>query len=328
MITRKLGAALAAGCTVIIRPSEFSSFSGLALAKLAQEAGFPPGTVNVVTSSFFNARFISRSLCTSPDVSVVSFTGSTRVGKLLLEQGVSTVKRLSLELGGNAPFIVFDSANIDEAVQGCIASKFRNTGQTCVCSNVIYAHSSVYDKFVEKLQSEMKKQLKVGNPLDEDTTIGPLVNSNAVEKVRLHIDNAVSMGAKVITGGKVIKGNFFEPTILTHISSDMVLCQEETFGPVAPIYRFENEEDVIKKANSNRVGLAGYFFSSNHDQIWRVARALQVGMVGVNTGIISCCEAPFGGVKESGLGREGSHFGTEEFTNVKYICIGSIKQST
>lgn len=328
MITRKLGAALAAGCTVVIRPAENSPYSGLAIAKLAQEAGFPPGVINVIPTSRFNAKFIGRTFCSSPKISVISFTGSTMVGKVLLEQGASSVKRVCLELGGNAPFIVFDSANIDDAVQGCMASKFRNTGQTCVCSNVIYVHSNVYDKFLQKLEAEMKNQLKIGDPLDVDTTIGPLVNSKAVQKVELHIENAVSKGAKVIIGGKVIKGNFFEPTILTNISSDMLLCQEETFGPVAPICRFENEKDVINKANSNRVGLAGYFYSSNHDQIWRVARALQVGMVGINTGIISCCEAPFGGIKESGLGREGSHMGIEEFTNVKYICIGSLKEPT
>lgn len=327
MITRKVAAALAAGCTVVVRPSEDSPFSGLALGKLAEEAGIPPGVINIITSSRIEAAFIGKAFCESPDLAAISFTGSTKVGKILLSNSAKTVKRVCLELGGNAPFIVFESANISDAIQGCIASKFRNTGQTCVSSNVIYVHSSIHDEFVENLKQKMQEQIRLGDPLDPKTTAGPLVNSRAVEKVKRHVDDAVSKGAKIVIGGKVKEGNFFEPTILTGINRSMDLCGEETFGPVASIFKFDSEKDVIEKANNTRVGLAGYFYSNQHDQIWRVARALQVGMVGVNQGIISCCEAPFGGIKESGMGREGSHLGIEEFTNVKYICLGSLKNA-
>lgn len=325
MITRKLGAALACGCTTIIRPSEDSPFSALAIGKLAEEAGIPPGVVNVVPSRRQHSSMIAQTLCKSPDIGAISFTGSTGVGKLLLEWGSSTVKRICLELGGNAPFIVFNSADADRAVEGCIASKFRNTGQTCVCANRIYVQSGIHDEFVQKLAAAMAKQLKRGNTLEPGVTVGPLVNERAVEKVKAHVDDAVAKGGKLITGGKHLGGAHFEPTLITNVTSDMQLCHEETFGPLAGVVKFNNEEEVLEMANSVRVGLAGYFYSGDVAQIFRVARRLQVGMVGVNEGIISCCEAPFGGVKESGLGREGSHMGIDEFVNVKYICMGGMK---
>lgn len=324
MITRKLAAVLACGCTAVIRPAEDSPFSGLALGKLVEEAGFPPGVVNIITSSRDEASTIGSVLTQSPKIAAISFTGSTNVGKHLLASSASTVKRVCLELGGNAPFIVFDSADIPAAVQGCIASKFRNTGQTCVSANRIYVQSKVYQPFIDALSKEMSKSLVVGDPLDMATTVGPLVNSKGLDKVKAHVDDALAKGGKLIVGGKHIKGNFFEPTLIADISESMKICSEETFGPLAAIVPFETEQEVISKANSCRVGLAGYFYSSSLDQIVRVSKALQVGMVGVNAGIISCAEAPFGGVKESGLGREGSHLGIEEFTNVKYICMGSL----
>ncbi|RWS08040.1 hypothetical protein B4U79_07801 [Dinothrombium tinctorium] len=324
MITRKLAAALAAGCTVVIRPAEDSPFSGLALAKLADEVGFPSGVINVITSSRNNASAIGTTLCHSHDIRGISFTGSTAVGKLLLRESVSTVKRVSLELGGNAPFIVFNSADVSKAVDGCIASKFRNTGQTCVCANRIFVQSKIHDEFVEALVSKMSQELIIGSPTDESTTLGPLVNERAVEKVERHIKDATQKGAKIKTGGKHLKNCFFEPTVLTGAHQQMLLASEETFGPVAAIFKFDTEEEVIKMANAERNGLAGYFYSNDISQIWRVARHLEVGMIGVNEGIISSCEAPFGGVKESGLGREGSKFGIDEFINIKYVCIGNL----
>lgn len=323
MITRKLGAALAAGCTTVIRPSEDSPFSALAIAKIAEEAGLPPGVVNVIPSDRSLAPVIGQALCESPDISVVSFTGSTAVGKQLLSWGASTVKRICLELGGNAPFIVFDSADAEKAAVGCIASKFRNSGQTCVCANRIFVQKGIHDEFVAKLAAAMKKALKVGRPADPGTTVGPLVNSRAVDKVKAHVEDAVSKGAKLLIGGKLVDGNYFEPTLMTGVTPDMRMCHEETFGPIAGITVFDTEEQVLKMTNNVRVGLAGYFFSRDLSQVWRVARKLQVGMVGVNEGIISCCEAPFGGVKESGIGREGSQMGVDEFLNVKYICLST-----
>lgn len=325
MITRKLGAALAAGCTVVIRPSEDTPFSAIAVAKIAEEAGLPPGVVNVIPSDRQHAPVIGKQLAQSPDISVLSFTGSTVVGKQLLEWGASTVKRICLELGGNAPFIVFDSADAERAAEGCIASKFRNSGQTCVCANRIFVQKGIHDEFVAKLAVAMHKNLRVGRPLDPGVTIGPLVNERAVEKVIAHVDDAVAKGAKILVGGKRIDGNFFEPTLIDGIREGMRICQEETFGPVAGIHTFESEEQVLQLANSVRVGLAGYFYSRDVSQIMRVARKLQVGMVGVNDGIISCCEAPFGGVKESGMGREGSEMGVGEFLNIKYLCLGGMK---
>lgn len=324
MITRKLGAALAAGCTVVIRPAEDSPFSGLAIARIAEEAGIPPGVVNVIPSNRTAAPVIGKMVCESPDISVVTFTGSTAVGKQLLSWGASTVKRICLELGGNAPFIVFDSADAEKAAEGCIASKFRNTGQTCVCANRIFVQKGIHDEFVAKLATAISKNLRVGPPEQAGITVGPLVNERAVAKVKCHIEDALAKGGRLLVGGKQIDSNFYEPTLITGIKPDMLLCNEETFGPVAGIISFESEEEVIALANASRVGLAGYFYSREHSQIWRVARKLQVGMIGINDGIISCCEAPFGGVKESGLGREGSEMGMDEFLSVKYLCL-SIK---
>jgi succinate-semialdehyde dehydrogenase len=325
MVTRKLAAALAAGCTTIIRPSEDTPFSAIAIAKLAEEAGLPPGVVNVIPSDRSLAPVIGQKLCESPDVSVVSFTGSTIVGKQLLAWGASTVKRICLELGGNAPFIVFDSADADAAAAGCIASKFRNAGQTCVCANRIFVQKSIHDEFVAKLAVAMKKSLRVGRPQDAGVTVGPLVNNRAVHKVMQHVDDAVSKGAKILVGGKRIDDNYFEPTLIDGIKDDMRIMKEETFGPVAGIVTFDTEDQVLRMANATRVGLAGYFYSRDLSQVMRVSRRLKVGMIGVNDGIISCAEAPFGGVKESGLGREGSHHGVDEFLSIKYICMGGIK---
>lgn len=323
MITRKLGAALAAGCSVVIRPSEDTPFSAIAIAKLAEEAGIPPGVINVIPSNRAGAPIIGQLLSESPEISVLSFTGSTVVGKQLLSWGSSTVKRICLELGGNAPFIVFDSADAEKAAEGCIASKFRNTGQTCVCANRIFVQKGIHDEFVAKLASAMSKTLRVGPPEQAGITIGPLVNERAVAKVKNHIEDALAKGARLLVGGKQVDSNYYEPTLITGIKRDMLMCNEETFGPVAGIVSFDTEEEVISLANSTRVGLAGYFYSREHSQIWRVARKLQVGMIGINDGIISCCEAPFGGVKESGLGREGSEMGMDEFLSVKYICLST-----
>ena len=325
MITRKLAAALAAGCTAVIRPSEDTPFSGTALARIAEEAGIPAGVVNVVPSDRSLAPVVGQRLAESPDIAVLSFTGSTIVGKQLLSWGAGTVKRICLELGGNAPFIVFDSADADRAAEGCIASKFRNAGQTCVCANRIFVQKGIHDEFVTKLAVAMQKSLRVGRPQDPGVTIGPLVNERAVHKVMQHVDDAISKGAKLLVGGKRVDGNYFEPTLMDGIKEGMKMTKEETFGPVAGIWTFETEEEVIQLANSTRVGLAAYFFSRDLSQVMRVSRKLQVGMIGVNDGIISCCEAPFGGIKESGLGREGHHLGMEEFLNVKYTCIGGLK---
>lgn len=325
MITRKLGAALAAGCTCVIRPSEDTPFSALAIAKIAEEAGLPPGVINVVTSDRSAASVIGKTLAQSTVLSVLSFTGSTAVGKQLLEWGASSVKRICLELGGNAPFIVFDSADAQKAAEGCIASKFRNTGQTCVCANRIFVQKNILDQFVTQLALAMKKHLKVGPSLAPGTSIGPLVNGRALEKVKGHVEDAVSKGAKLLVGGKTIDGNFFEPTLLTGVKDDMKMCHDETFGPVAGIIPFETEGEVLERANSVCTGLAGYFYSRDPEQIWRVARKLQVGMIGINEGIISCPEAPFGGMKQSGLGREGSSLGIDEYINIKYLCLGGMK---
>ncbi|KAI1292296.1 Succinate-semialdehyde dehydrogenase, mitochondrial [Halotydeus destructor] len=325
MITRKLGAALASGCTAVIRPSEDSPFSALAIAKIAEEAGVPPGVINVIPSNREHAPAIGKLFCESPLIGAVSFTGSTAVGKLLLQWGSSTVKRISLELGGNAPFIVFDSADVDKAVEGCIGSKFRNTGQTCICVNRIFVQSGIHDKFVEKLVAAMANKLKTGNVLDTNVTLGPLVNERAAKKVASHVEDALSKGGKLVAGGKPGTGCYYEPTLITGVNDNMKLCAEETFGPLAGVIKFDCEDEVISQANSVRVGLAGYFYSSDISQVWRVARKLQVGMVGVNEVAISCPEAPFGGVKESGLGRESSHMGIEEFTNVKTITMGNIR---
>ena len=320
MITRKVGPALAAGCSVVLKPASETPFSALALAVLAEEAGVPKGVFNVVTGG---ARTIGAELTSNPIVRKLSFTGSTEVGRLLMRQCADTVKKLSLELGGNAPFIVFDDADLDAAVEGALLSKFRNSGQTCVCSNRIYAQAGVYDAFANKLAAAVDK-LKVGNGLDDGTQLGPLINDAAVAKVEEHIADAVGKGARLISGGKrhALGGTFFEPTILAGVTQQMLVAREETFGPLAPLIRFETEAEAIAMANDTEFGLAGYFYSRDIGRVWRVAEALECGIVGINTGLISTEVAPFGGVKQSGVGREGSRYGIEDYLEVKYLCLG------
>ncbi|HXH24426.1 MAG TPA: NADP-dependent succinate-semialdehyde dehydrogenase [Vicinamibacterales bacterium] len=322
MITRKAGPAIACGCTVVLKPASQTPFSALALAELGERAGLPKGVFNVVTGP---AAEIGAELTSNPIVRKVSFTGSTAVGKQLMQQSASTVKKISLELGGNAPFIVFDDADLDAAVEGAIASKYRNTGQTCVCVNRLYVQDAVYDAFAAKL-AEAVKRLKPGNGLEPGATQGPLIDDRAVAKVEEHIQDALSRGAKVIVGGKrhPLGGRFFEPTVLADVAPDALMAREETFGPVAPLFRFRTEEEAIALANNTEFGLAAYFYGRDIGRVWRVAEALESGMVGVNTGIISTEVAPFGGVKESGLGREGSKYGIEEFLEIKYLCLGGI----
>ena len=322
MITRKAGPAIAAGCTVVLKPASQTPFSALALAELAERAGLPKGVLNIVTGP---AEAIGGELTSNPDVRKLSFTGSTAVGKLLMAQCAGTVKKISLELGGNTPFIVFDDADLDAAVEGAIASKYRNTGQTCVCANRIYVQEPVYDAFAEKLSAAVAK-LKPAPGLEEGATQGPLIDDRAVDKVEEHIADALAKGATVVTGGKrhPLGGRFFQPTVLTGATSSMLVAQEETFGPVAPLFRFKTEDEAVAMANNTPFGLAAYFFGRDIGRVWRVAEALEAGMVGVNTGIISTEVAPFGGVKESGLGREGSKYGLEEFLEIKYVCLGGI----
>ena len=323
MITRKVTPALAAGCTAVVKPAEDTPLSALALAALAEEAGLPKGVLNIVTTT--NPAAVGEELTSNPLVRMVTFTGSTEVGKLLMGQAAKTVKRVGLELGGNAPFIVFDDADIDKAVAGAVASKYRNAGQTCVCANRIYVQAGVYDAFAEKLAAEVAK-MKVGDGTEPGVNQGPLINDAAVAKVEEHIADALGKGAKAILGGKrhAKGGTFFEPTILTGVTSDMQVAREETFGPVAPLFRFADEADVIAEANSTQYGLAAYFYARDIGRVWRVAEALEFGIVGVNEGVISTEVAPFGGVKESGLGREGSHHGIEEFIEMKYIMMGGL----
>ena len=325
MITRKAAPALAAGCTVVLRPAEDTPLSALALCQLAEEAGFPPGIFNVVTSDRDHAGPIGKVLCEHPMVTKISFTGSTAVGKILLSQSASTVKKVSLELGGNAPFIVFNSADVNKAVVGAMASKFRGSGQTCVCANRMLVQSGIYDKFVAALV-EATEKLQVGDGSQPTTTQGPLINSRAVDKVEALVTDAKSKGASVEVGGQrhSLGQNFYHPTVLTNISKSMRCAQEEIFGPVAPVMKFETEEEAIAIANDCRVGLAGYFFSGDVAQCWRVAEQLEVGMVGINEGLMSAVECPFGGVKESGLGKEGSKYGILDFTELKYLCFGGI----
>jgi len=322
MITRKCAPALAVGCPVIVKPASSTPFSALALAELAEQAGFPKGIFNVITG---DAKDIGTELTTNPLVRKLSFTGSTEIGKLLMRQCADTVKKVSLELGGNAPFIVFDDADLDAAVEGAIASKYRNTGQTCVCANRILVQEGVYNEFAGKL-AQVVGQLKVGDGLQGETQQGPLIDAAAVEKVEAHIQDAVSQGARIICGGQrhELGGTFFQPTILTDVTANMRIAQEETFGPVAPLFRFKTEAEAIALANDTPFGLASYFYSRDLGRVWRVAEALEYGMVGVNEGIISTEVAPFGGVKESGIGREGSKYGLEEFLEVKYVCMGGI----
>jgi len=323
MITRKVGPALAAGCTMVVKPAPETPLTALALAVIAERAGIPKGVLNIITG---DAVQIGNVLTADPRVRFVSFTGSTEVGKILMRQSASTVKKLGLELGGNAPFIVFDDADLDKAVEGAMISKFRNMGQTCVCANRLYVQSGIYDAFVEKITAAVRK-LKVGGGLEPDVTQGPLINQAAVEKVESHIADAVSKGAEVALGGKrhALGGTFFEPTVLTGVTADMQITNEETFGPVAPIYRFESEAEVIALANAPLSGLAAYFFGRDIGRVWRVAEALEYGMVGVNSGLISNEVAPFGGIKESGLGREGSHHGIEEYLELKYLYVSGLQ---
>ncbi len=322
MITRKAGPAIAAGCTVVLKPASQTPFSALALAELAERAGVPKGVFNVITGA---ASEIGGELTSNPIVRKLSFTGSTETGKLLMAQCATTVKKLSLELGGNAPFIVFDDADLDAAVEGAIASKYRNTGQTCVCANRLLVHVAVYDAFAAKLAAAVKK-LNPAPGTDASATQGPLIDDKAVEKVESHIADATSKGARVLVGGKrhALGGRFFEPTILIDVTPAMAVAREETFGPVAPLFRFRSEDEAIALANDTEFGLAAYFYGRDVGRIWRVAEALEYGIVGINTGIISTEVAPFGGVKESGLGREGSKYGLEEFLEIKYLCIGGI----
>jgi succinate-semialdehyde dehydrogenase/glutarate-semialdehyde dehydrogenase len=320
MITRKAGPAIAAGCTVVLKPASQTPFSALALAELAERAGIPKGVFNVVTGS---ASEIGGELTGNPIVKKLSFTGSTEVGKTLMAQCAATVKKLSLELGGNAPFIVFDDADLDAAVEGAIASKYRNTGQTCVCANRLYVQDGVYDAFATKLADAVKK-LKPAPGLEPGATQGPLIDDKAVAKVEEHIQDAVSKGAKVIVGGNrhSLGGRFFEPTVLANVAPTSLMAKEETFGPVAPLFRFKTDEEAIAMANDTEFGLAAYFYGRDIRRVWRAAEGLESGIVGVNTGLISTEVAPFGGVKESGLGREGSKYGIEEYLEVKYLCFG------
>jgi succinate-semialdehyde dehydrogenase/glutarate-semialdehyde dehydrogenase len=322
MIARKAGPALASGCTMVARPATSTPYSALALAVLAERAGIPAGVLNVLTGS---SKEIGGELTSNPDVSKITFTGSTEVGRLLMKQSSSTVKKLSLELGGNAPFIVFDDADLDAAVEGAIISKYRNAGQTCVCANRLYVQAGVYDAFAEKLVAAVAK-LKVGNGFEPGVQQGPLIDHAAVEKVEEHIQDAVSKGGRILLGGKrhALGQTFFEPTVLADVTPQMKVAKEETFGPLAPLFRFQTDEQAIEMANDTEFGLASYFYSRDIGRIWRAAEGLECGMVGINTGLISNEVAPFGGVKQSGLGREGSHYGIEEFVEIKYLCFGGL----
>ena len=321
MITRKVAPALAAGCPVVIKPAELTPLTALAAAELAIRAGIPAGVLNVVTST--HSSDIGKVLCDSPIVRHLSFTGSTAVGRILMAQCAPTVKKLALELGGNAPFIVFDDADIDSAVEGAMASKYRNAGQTCVCANRIYVQDGVYDQFVEKFAVKVKG-LKVGNGFAEGVTTGPLIEGKAVAKVAQHLADALAKGGKLLAGGKKLDGQFFEPTLVGDATADMLCAKEETFGPFAPVFRFKAEQEAIDAANNTEFGLASYFYSRDIGRIYRVAEALEYGMVGINVGVIATEHVPFGGVKQSGLGREGSRHGMEEYLEMKYLCVGDI----
>ena len=322
MITRKVAPALAAGCTVVIKPAEATPFSALALAELAHRAGFPAGVLNVITG---DSKAIGGEMCANPNVRKLSFTGSTAVGRLLMQQVAPTIKKLSLELGGNAPFIVFDDADLDAAAEGAIISKYRNTGQTCVCANRLFVQDKVYDAFAAKLADRVRA-LKVGPGTEPGMNQGPLIDQAALVKVEEHVADATALGARITTGGKrhALGGTFYEPTVLTGVTPEMKIFREETFGPVAPLFRFKTDAEVVELANRTEFGLASYFYSRDIGRIWRVAEALEYGMVGVNTGLITTEVAPFGGVKQSGLGREGSKYGIDEFVEVKYVCFGGV----
>jgi succinate-semialdehyde dehydrogenase/glutarate-semialdehyde dehydrogenase len=319
MITRKVGPALAAGCPIVVKPAEATPLSALALAVLAERAGVPKGVLNIVTG---DPKAIGHAMTSSPVVRKLSFTGSTAVGRLLMAQSAPTVKKVTLELGGNAPFIVFDDADLDAAVAGAIASKYRNNGQTCVCTNRFYVHDRVYDAFAAKLSTAVKG-LKLGHGTEAGVTLGPLINEAAVRKIEAHIADALDKGATLATGGKRhTRGHgFFEPTVLMNTTTQMDVAKEETFGPLAPLFRFSSDEEVVKLANDTEFGLAAYFYSRDIGRVWRVAEALEYGMVGINTGLISNEVAPFGGVKQSGLGREGSHYGIDDYLVIKYLCM-------
>ncbi len=323
MITRKVSPALAAGCTVVVKPAEDTPLSALALAELGERAGFPKGVLNILTAK--DPVPVGTELTSNPLVRMITFTGSTEVGKLLMEQAARTVKRVGMELGGNAPFIVFDDADLDRAVAGALASKFRNAGQTCVCANRILVQEGIYDAFAEKLEAAVRK-LKVGPGIETGVTVGPLINEAAVEKVEAHVADAVEKGAHIVMGGKraALGGTFYEPTVLTGVTPAMRLAHEETFGPVAPLFKFASEEEAVRIANDTPFGLAAYFFTRDMGRCWRVAEALEYGIVGVNEGLTSTEIAPFGGFKESGIGREGSHHGIDEFVEIKYTLMGGL----
>jgi len=325
MITRKVGPALAAGCAMVLKPAPQTPFSALALAVLAERAGIPAGLFSVVTADAGMSREVGAELCESPVVRKLSFTGSTAVGIRLMQQCAPTLKKLSLELGGNAPFIVFDDADLDAAVEGAMISKYRNAGQTCVCANRIYVQDGVYDAFADKLAAAVAR-LKVGNGAEEGVTTGPLIDAAAVAKVQRHLQDALDKGATLLAGGKphALGGTFFEPTLLGDVTAEMAVAREETFGPLAPLFRFSDEADVIHQANDTEFGLAAYFYARDLGRVFRVAEALEYGMVGINTGVISTEVAPFGGMKASGLGREGSRYGLDEYVEIKYLCLGGL----
>ena len=323
MITRKVAPALAAGCPVVIKPAELTPLSALAVAELAIRAGLPAGVLNMLTADADNSIAIGKVLCASDVVRHISFTGSTEVGRILMAQSAPTIKKLSLELGGNAPFIVFEDADIDSAVEGAFASKYRNAGQTCVCSNRIYVQEAVYEEFVTKFAAKVATA-KVGNGFEDGVNQGPLIEEAALVKVQRHVDDAVAKGGRVLVGGKRLPGLFFEPTVVADASADMLCAKEETFGPFAPVFKFKTEQEAIAAANNTEFGLASYFYSRDVGRIFRVCEALEYGMVGVNVGIIAAEHVPFGGVKQSGLGREGSHHGIDDYVEIKYVCLGDI----
>ncbi|MDT8991271.1 NAD-dependent succinate-semialdehyde dehydrogenase [Curvibacter sp. APW13] len=323
MITRKVAPALAAGCPVVIKPAELTPLTALAAAELAIRAGIPAGVINILSADASNSIAVGKEICANDVVRHLSFTGSTEVGRILMAQCAPTIKKLALELGGNAPFIVFDDADIDSAVEGAFASKYRNAGQTCVCSNRLYVQEGVYDEFVTKFAAKVKTA-KVGNGFDEGVNQGPLIEEAAVAKVQRHVDDAVAKGGRVVAGGKALGGLFFEPTVVADATADMLCAKEETFGPFAPVFKFKTEQEAIDAANNTEFGLASYFYSRDIGRIYRVGEALEYGMVGCNVGILATEHVPFGGVKQSGLGREGSHFGMDDYVEIKYLCIGDI----
>ncbi len=323
MITRKVAPALAAGCPVVIKPAELTPLTALAAAELAIRAGIPAGVINVITADAGQSIAVGKVLCASDTVRHLSFTGSTEVGRILMAQCAPTVKKLGLELGGNAPFIVFDDADIDSAVEGAFASKYRNAGQTCVCSNRIYVQEGVYDEFVKKFAAKVRTA-KVGNGFEDGVNQGPLIEEAALEKVQRHVDDAVAKGGRVVAGGKRLGGQFFEPTVVADATADMLCAREETFGPFAPVFKFKTEQEAIAAANATEFGLASYFYSRDVGRIFRVSEALEYGMVGINVGILATEHVPFGGVKQSGLGREGSRHGMDEYVEIKYLCVGDV----